>query len=72
MKFSRYIGDMSIDLEGEPEEIIQVLEYLDGGNYEDREVDFCIDEEKISRSLENATERVVSAINNIYKQNQGF
>lgn len=63
---------MSIDLEGEPEEIIQVLEYLDGGNYEDREVDFCIDEEKISRSLENATERVVSAINNIYKQNQGF
>lgn len=29
MKFSRYIGDMSIDLEGKPEEIIQVLKYLD-------------------------------------------
>ncbi len=29
MKFSRYIGDMSIDLEGEPEEIIEVLEYID-------------------------------------------
>lgn len=72
MKFSRYIGDMSIDLEGEPEEIIQVLEYLDGRNYEDREVVLCIDEEKISKSIKNETDRIVDEINSIYKQNQGF
>ena len=51
MKFSRYIGDMSIDLEGKPEEIIQVLEYLDGKNQEDGEVILCIDEEEKSRLL---------------------
>ena len=39
MRFSRYIGDMSIDLEGKPEEIIQVLKYLDGVDNEDGEMD---------------------------------
>lgn len=29
MRYEKYIGDTSIELEGEPEEIIQVLKYLD-------------------------------------------
>lgn len=39
LRFSRYIGDMSIDLEGKPEEIIQVLKYLDGVDNKDGEMD---------------------------------
>lgn len=48
MRFSRYIGDMSIDLEGKPEEIIQVLKYLDGVNNKDGEMD---DTEEIRQRL---------------------
>jgi len=48
LRFSRYIGDMSIDLEGKPEEIIQVLKYLDGVDNKDGEMD---DTEEIRHRL---------------------
>lgn len=32
MRYEKWIGDTSIQLEGEPEEIIQVLKYLDDRN----------------------------------------
>lgn len=30
MRFSKYVGDINIDIEGKPEEVIQVLEYING------------------------------------------
>lgn len=48
MRFSRYIGDMSIDLEGKPEEIIQVLKYLDSIDDKDGKM---TDTEEIRRRL---------------------
>ena len=51
MKFSRYIGDMSIDLEGKPEEIIQVLKYLDGVDDKSGEIVLTIDGEEIVKTV---------------------
>lgn len=30
MRYSKYVGDINIELEGKPDEIIEVLKYLDG------------------------------------------
>ena len=52
MRYEKYIGDISIELEGEPEEIIQVLKYLDNNPApEDAEIVVKIDENEIARTI---------------------
>ena len=58
MKFSRYIGDMSIDLEGKPEEIIQVLKYLDGVDDNREEIVKTVGE-SVKNSIKQNIERGV-------------
>lgn len=51
MRYSKYVGDICIDLEGEPQEIIQVLKYLDGVEDKGGEIAFKINGKEISRGV---------------------
>ena len=51
MKYSKYVGDICIDLEGEPQEIIQVLKYLDGVEDKGGEIAFKVNGKEIGRGV---------------------
>ena len=58
MKYSKYVGDICIDLEGEPQEIIQVLKYLDGVEDKGGEIAFKINGNEIGRAVIHDIRRV--------------